>query len=213
MKRQGSFVVYTTLMQVFIQYFATIFFISYMLVAFVWPSVRTYRRTGINPVMFGNADTAHDFTGRMFKLALALVPVSIVGYWIGGNTYRFLLPMPYLDATAVQVAGMVLCLVSFVWTIIAQKQMDRSWRIGIDTQHATELVTKGLFRFSRNPIFLGMLFTLTGFFLMLPNALTFLVLGAGYILMQVQIRLEEEFLSEQHGNSYLRYKASVRRLL
>lgn len=213
-KAAGIFVLLKyPVMQVFIPYFSTLFFVSYMLVAFVWPSVRIYRRTGINPVVFGNTDTAHDLTGRMFKVTLALVPVSIICYWAGADTYRLLLPVTYLDTAMAHIIGAILCLTSFVWTVIAQRQMDSSWRIGIDTEHATGLVTKGLFRFSRNPVFLGMILTLTGFFLLLPNALTLLILGTGYVLIQVQIRLEEAFLLTRHGNSYLQYKAAVRRLL
>ena len=33
--------------------FATVFFIGYIAAAFVWPSVRTYKRTGINPLVLG----------------------------------------------------------------------------------------------------------------------------------------------------------------
>lgn len=200
-------------MQPVIQFFSAAFFIIYMLVAFVWPSVRTYRQTGINPVTFGNADNAHDFAGRLFKVTVIMIPVTIAFYWLGKDVYAFLLPVHYIETTAVQVAGMIICLASLLWTIIAQAQMQNSWRIGIDEEHKTELVTKGLFRYSRNPIFLGMLFTLAGFFLLLPNAITFAIAVAGYILIQVQIRLEEEFLAAQHGNAYLVYKSTVKRLL
>ena len=85
--------------------------------------------------------------------------------------------------------------------------------LGIDEQHPTELRTTGLFAISRNPIFLGLIVVLIGFFLLLPNALTLVVLIAGYLLIQIQIRLEETFLLQQHGASYKNYKASVRRFL
>jgi len=34
-----------------------------------------------------------------------------------------------------------------------------------------------------------------------------------YIVIQIQIRLEEEFLEKQHGEQYLNYRKSTRRLL
>ncbi len=34
-----------------------------------------------------------------------------------------------------------------------------------------------------------------------------------YVLIQIQIRLEEEFLTSQHGQKYLTYKQKVRRLI
>jgi protein-S-isoprenylcysteine O-methyltransferase Ste14 len=40
-----------------------------------------------------------------------------------------------------------------------------SWRIGIDQSHRTNLVQSGVFSLSRNPIFLGMMLTLFGLFL------------------------------------------------
>ena len=88
--------------------------------------------------------------------------------------------------------------------------MKNSWRIGIDTETKTELITAGLFQLSRNPIFFG---SLIGLFLTTPNALTGLFLILGYVLIQIQIRLEEEFLTDQHGQKYTEYKQKVRRLI
>ena len=48
-------------------------------------------------------------------------------------------------------------------------------------------------------------------FLFLRSSLLFMILG--YVLIQIQIRLEEEFLTEQHGEKYLTYKEKVRRLI
>jgi protein-S-isoprenylcysteine O-methyltransferase Ste14 len=56
---------------------------------------------------------------------------------------------------------------------MAQFQMKDSWRIGIDDQMKTELVTNGLFQFSRNPVFLGMTASLIGFFLAFPTVIAF----------------------------------------
>jgi protein-S-isoprenylcysteine O-methyltransferase Ste14 len=104
-------------------------------------------------------------------------------------------------------------MLSLVWTVIAQNDMRNSWRIGIDTDTKTELITTGLFKISRNPIFFGMILTLIGLFLATPNAFTALFFILGYVLIQIQIRLEEEFLSTQHGEPYQKYKQRVRRFI
>jgi len=91
--------------------------------------------------------------------------------------------------------------------------MKESWRIGIDTETKTKLITTGLFGISRNPIFLGMIVSLVGLFFLTPNTWTLLFMILGYVLIQIQIRLEEDFLIEQHGNEYLEYKEKVRRLV
>ena len=91
--------------------------------------------------------------------------------------------------------------------------MSKSWRIGIDEKHKTELITKGIFSISRNPIFLGMILTVFGLFLIIPNAITFFLALATYFIIQIQIRLEEEFLEKQHGEIYKNYKKTVKRLI
>jgi protein-S-isoprenylcysteine O-methyltransferase Ste14 len=91
--------------------------------------------------------------------------------------------------------------------------MRESWRIGIDEEVKTELVRRGVFRLSRNPIFLGMRIMLIGFFLALPNAVTLAMLLVGDALMQIQVRLEEEHLARMHGENYREYQRKTRRWL
>lgn len=72
---------------------------------------------------------------------------------------------------------------------------------------------RGVFSLSRNPIFLGMMLTLLGLFLVIPNALTLLAFVLGAVLIQIQVRLEEEFLGKTHGEEYAGYRRRVRRWL
>lgn len=194
-------------------YFAAAFFLIYLVVIFVWPSVRTYRQTGINPITFGRSDSAHDFVGRGFKVLLSVMALVIAVGCAPAHVSVYLLPAPFLSTSALQWSGVALCAGALVWTTLAQVQMGQSWRIGIDRHHKTVLQTTGLFSLSRNPVFLGLLTALIGLFLLLPNTGTLVCLVSGYILIQVAIRLEEEHLSQQHGALYHCYKARVRRLL
>ena len=41
-----------------------------MLVAFVIPTYRTYKQTGINPITFGKNDNAHDYIGFIMNCLL-----------------------------------------------------------------------------------------------------------------------------------------------
>jgi protein-S-isoprenylcysteine O-methyltransferase Ste14 len=55
---------------------------------------------------------------------------------------------------------------------------------------------------------------LAGLFFLTPNAATLIFWIVGYILIQLQIRLEEEYLSRQHGEQYDEFCKKVpRRLL
>lgn len=108
-------------------------------------------------------------------------------------------------------AGMTLMLVSLIWIIVAQTQMGSSWRIGIDEENITELKSTGLFKLSRNPIFTGMIASQLGFFLYHSTMLNLTILIIVYLLISIQIRLEEEFLSKTHGQSYIEFKARAPR--
>jgi protein-S-isoprenylcysteine O-methyltransferase Ste14 len=123
------------------------------------------------------------------------------------------LQIKQLDNLTTKYIGLTLLFISLLWTIIAQGHMKNSWRIGIDTETKTELITTGLFGLSRNPIFFGMILSLVGLFLVTPNALALLFMVLGYVLIQIQIRLEEEFLAKEHGQAYINYKQKVRRLI
>ena len=91
--------------------------------------------------------------------------------------------------------------------------MKQSWRIGIDEKNKTDLISNGLFSLSRNPIFLGMIVSTLGIFLIIPDTITFFIAATSYIVIQIQIRLEEDHLSKQHGTIYQEYRRKVKRLL
>jgi protein-S-isoprenylcysteine O-methyltransferase Ste14 len=178
---------------------------------FVFPSYRVWKRTGIFPITFSDKDTAHDYIGNVFKLLLALLLVMGGIYAFYTEGVKYLLPIWYLEKTFLQITGLIILLVALIWIAFAQHQMANSWRIGIDEKNKTRLVTEGVFSLSRNPIFLGMLSTLLGLFLVIPNAITFMVLITGFIVVQIQVRLEEEFLLKSHGEAYKNYCAQTKR--
>ena len=76
------------------------------------------------------------------------------------------------------------------------------------------LVSDGVYRFTRNPMYVGLLITLLGWaaFLSQPVALVFLPLFVLYIT-QFQIKPEERVLSSMFGGEYAKYKAKVWRWL
>ncbi len=190
-----------------------IYLVFYLLLAFVVPTYRTYKQTGLNPITFGKQDNAHDYIGFLMKILIVLLFVSVFCYSFGTEIYKYTSPIIFLENEILTYIGLINIHLSLFWIFIAQIQMSKSWRIGIDENHKTELVTKGIFGLSRNPIFLGMIFTVFGLFLIIPNALTFFLTLTTYFIIQIQIRLEEEFLEKQHGQNYLSYKSNTNRLI
>ena len=198
---------------IWLNFYLPLYLVLYMMVAFVLPSYRTYKQTGINPITFGKTGNAHDYIGFVMKVLIALLFIAVFIYSFSDKAYQYLVPISYLMKEVFMIVGLILIHLSLLWISVAQYQMSNSWRIGIDENNKTELITKGLFSYSRNPIFLGMIISVAGIFFILPNALTFFLILSTYIVIQIQIRLEEEFLEKQHGQEYLSYKQTTKRLL
>ncbi|MER3376720.1 MAG: isoprenylcysteine carboxylmethyltransferase family protein [Allomuricauda sp.] len=79
-------------------------------------------------------------------------------------------------------------------------------------EKANSLVTNGIYKYSRNPMYLGMLLFLLAFGLMLGNAFnTLLAAGFVYWMNHFQIKPEEEVLLEKFGQEYSVYCKLTRR--
>jgi protein-S-isoprenylcysteine O-methyltransferase Ste14 len=194
-----------------LRYFLPLYIFFYVGAAFFWRSLIVWKRTGINPVVFKTTDSAHDYIGRVFRILFALIVIIVLVRSFWPNGYVLFMPIERLERTWITTTGVMMLVLSLVWTVLAQTQMGESWRIGIDQKHQTALVRTGVFGFSRNPIFLGMIITLVGLFLVMPNVLTLLTLLMAVMLIGIQVRLEEEFLLKSHGEDYAVYKRHVRR--
>ena len=94
---------------------------------------------------------------------------------------------------------------------LAHRDMGQPWRIGIDNLMRTPLVPSGLFRISRNPIFLGMRLSLWGLLLAMPSGITAALALFSEALIGFQVRLEEENLRQTYGLAYVDYTVRTRR--
>ena len=201
-------------MESFLKIYLLLFVVFFIVLVFILPSMRVYRKTGINPFRFiTNHDTAHDFVGMSMKGFILLLLAVVIVHSFFGSVYKYLSPFIYLETRTAKIIGLVLGHISLIGIMIAQWNMRLSWRIGIDFENKTPLVNIGLFKISRNPIYLFLIISLIGLFLIIPNAVTFAVLFSAYLILQVTIRLEEDFLEKQHGEAYLLYKRNVRRFI
>lgn len=195
--------------------FLRIFLPTYLLVflgaAFLWRSIKVQRSTRTAVVRIWNNPGAEGFIGRAFGI-MPLFSVLVIGAFLWGpKAMGMLATFGWLTHPWAQGAGAALMSLCLLGTILAQHQMGDSWRIGIDHENRTELIISGLFRYSRNPIFLCMQLNLFGFFLIVPTGVTLALLTSGCLLMQIQVRLEEEQLECRHGQSYQNYRSRVAR--
>ncbi len=112
-----------------------------------------------------------------------------------------------------QMTGAVLLFGGVLLLVAAQLHLGASWRIGIEEGAATGLVTSGLYRFCRNPIFLALVITLTGYTLLLPTRLSLALLLGAYVGVRQQVAAEEAYLLRTYGEGYREYARRVGRFL
>lgn len=197
----------------FIRFFIPVYFILFFVVSFVGISYKVAKQIGKSPNVLPRDDSAYGLVGLYFKIVLFALFIYVILLSFFYDDISSVFKITFLEYTVFQYFGFTLMILALIWVITAQFQMKNSWRIGIDNTTKTELITHGLFRFSRNPIFLGMTMSLFGFFLVIPTVTVFVFLLVGNILMQIQIRLEEEYLVKAHEQIYLTYKKRVNRML
>ena len=105
-------------------------------------------------------------------------------------------------------------IVGFVGVLLGQSGMGSSWRIGVQQDEETDLVTGGVFAWVRNPIFTAMLVAQAGLLLLVPSLLSVLAFLSLWAAVHLQVRLiEEPFLRRQHGEAYARYAARTGRFV
>ena len=110
---------------------------------------------------------------------------------------------------AVMLLGLVLDTLGLVVFLRARTTVNP-----LSPDKASAVVTTGIYRYTRNPMYLGMLLVLTGWavYLAAPFALLAPAGFAAYIT-RFQIRPEEEILLEKFGEPYREYLGRVRRWL
>lgn len=123
-------------------------------------------------------------------------------------------PIAELDGAIGHAVGLALAVSGIVLTFGAQLAMGDAWRVGVDPEERTELVTDGPFKLVRNPIYSAMMPTFLGLALMVPSVLAIAGLLALATAIEMQVRLvEEPHLVRVHDDEYAAYAARVGRFL
>lgn len=147
--------------------------------------------------------------GGLFIAGLAAVALALV-LSAGG----VLDPVAVLDGAAGHVVGIVLAVTGICLVFGAQLAMGDSWRVGVDPEERTALVTDGPFGLVRNPIYSATLPTVFGLVLMVPSALAIAAIATLFVGLELQVRqVEEPYLLQVHGDAYAGYAARVGRFV
>jgi len=125
---------------------------------------------------------------------------------------QFFMPVYQLIPYPWNATGIIPLALGMVLNITADKAFKITGTTVKPFEVSTKLVTSGAFRYSRNPMYLGMVMILTGVAFLLGALSPFIIIPVFAITMdRVFIVAEEKMLDEHFGYKWKQYKAEVRR--
>ena len=180
-------------------------YVIVFLLSIIFLVVSVKKKTGVFPIT-RNTQGVYGFVDKVVLLSYVLVIGNVVLYVMNEvSVYEF------ADILAVKIAGVVVAGIGLVCMFIAQRQMGKNWRVGIDQEHTTDIVDTGLFRYARHPIYLFAVVITIGMILVIPSISSIAILVLLWVALSVQARLEEEFFLEKHGEPYQRFMETRKR--
>ncbi|MDP4092663.1 MAG: isoprenylcysteine carboxylmethyltransferase family protein [Bacillota bacterium] len=184
-----------------------VFFISYLLKLII-----LNRKNGIKANVLGKGGKSKDINKAELFVKITTFTwgalwfiLSIMGSKVNGiiglitNTYL----LRYI--------GVAFLAIGCFLFIIAMVSMKTSWRVGIDKKTHSSLVTNGIYKYSRNPAFVGFDTMFLGFSLTNLSLLTLIVTVLNIIAIHRLIIQEEQHLYSIFGDGYAEYKAKTPR--
>lgn len=154
-------------------------------------------------------DVDQDSAGVKFAPAAAFAGTLVVGLALG----RFLGSpgLPLSNSTERGIGWLAVILgIGIVFSAIGLFRSE-----GTDPQpwkRSTALVTDGVYRWSRNPMYFGMALAYAGLAIWLDSLVTLLLLiPLVFVIQKEVIEREEAYLAGKFGDRYLTYKSLVRR--
>ena len=160
------------------------------------------RRKGIQTDQIGKGKVGFvKFIEVTMKIITIIVPIAEIVSIILNTS---VLPLwTRIVGICIAVTGVAVFITSVV-------TMRDSWRAGVSKTDKTDLVTSGIYSFSRNPAFLGFDLVYIGILLMFFNLILFIISVFGVVIFHLQIvNVEEDFLIDTFREEYINYKKKV----
>ena len=163
------------------------------------------KRRGIRTMQIGRRKEVqtHTVETLMGIATVGIIPAQLLSIGFGCS---------HLPAGA-RFTGFCVGMLGNLLFLLSAVCMKDSWRAGIPDKDKTELVTGGIYRYSRNPAFLGFDLQYIGVLLMYCNLLTGMFTIFAIVMLHLQILQEEQYLSGAFGAEYWDYRQQVLRYL
>ncbi len=141
-----------------------------------------------------------------------LAIVTIIGGYVIGR-FLPLIPGFALPTPARYWVGGLICVIAVVlFIILPARQFQETGQDPKPWTPTPEMLVSGLYQYTRNPMYVGMLVFCLGFAVILSEAwILVLTPVCGWLIFLTAIRHEETYLEEKFGESYRAYKETVRR--
>lgn len=133
-----------------------------------------------------------------------------------GLSLKCCIPSAILDKLLIQHIGFkisgIFVLISglFIYAMALYSFHD-SWRIGIDREKPGKLITTGIFRWSRNPIYISLNLLVFGTFLLQGHFIFLILFICIAVSLHIQVLQEEKFLIQTYGEAFINYRSKVGR--
>lgn len=118
----------------------------------------------------------------------------------------------HCPVTEIRIVGVLVGILGVIFFALATITMKTSWRVGIPEEKTT-LITQGIYRFSRNPAFVGFDLLYLSICLMFFNIPLVLVSVWAAVMLHLQILQEEKHMHHMFGEEYDTYKKHTSRYL
>lgn len=141
-------------------------------------------------------------------------PIIYLAFFLGGMFLESIAPLPLLASQIANIIGAAFALVSLIFIIPAIQAFRMARTTIMPNRSVSSLITTGIFKITRNPLYLSLLLLYCGVSIFLnawwPIILTpFLVA----VIDRYIIAREEAYLTRRFGEAYQEYRKRVRRWL
>jgi protein-S-isoprenylcysteine O-methyltransferase Ste14 len=147
----------------------SVLFVGYSL---LWALKRKQQQaaTGKNTeVMYQDTRPTQLYFARLSRVMTLIVLLLIGLHMAGLNHVPGFYTVSLLDTSLVNGLGFIIGLIGLSLCWLAQWTMGNAWRVGIDKQNETPLLTDGVFQLVRNPTYRGLFLLCTGVWLIFPT--------------------------------------------